>query len=76
MECYNYTFNIIDLIIPKIITDKICNSKEKTKLFIINLIRLIISLILLKYQNFFLIKIYVLINIIILLYTMCKIPIE
>ena len=70
----NYTFNIIDLIIPKIITDKIYNSKEKTKLFIVNLIRLILSLILLKYQNFFLIKIYVLINIIVLLYTMCKIP--
>ena len=50
MSCVNYDYNLIDLVVPsKHIYQELCSSYDKTKLFLISTIRLILYIILHNY---------------------------
>lgn len=74
--CNPYIFSIFDLIFPPyIILDQVCISKDKTLLFIISLIRLLIIWIVSIYiNNYILIDIWIIINALCLLIIFTKIP--
>ncbi len=51
-ECINYTYSLLELIVPSAqIQRKFCSSIDKTKILIISLLRLFIVCILFKYLN-------------------------
>lgn len=50
-HCYAYEYNLIDLLIPSVsVYHTLCYSVDKTQLFLVSLLRCIISLILFKYS--------------------------
>ena len=75
MSCTAYVFSLSDLFMPPYtIYDQLCSSKDKTGLFITSLTRLIIYWMISYYMENILINIWVVINVILLIIVIAKIP--